>query len=180
MWCAQKALSLVAGNGYTEDYPTARLFRDAMVLSVWEGPEQIQALELMRMIAGKEPGDKVFLEKLSEIAAEIAAAGLTAEKDNLEFLAEDMRGSLEELRAKPEQFECVADEFLHKMADILAYALLCKEAAWELENGVERTKVLVCDYYYQSIWNQQISPPFTPHPLFEQFDSLVGSYLITT
>ncbi|MEP6935767.1 MAG: acyl-CoA dehydrogenase family protein, partial [Nitrospirota bacterium] len=34
VWCAQKALELVGGNGYTEDYATARQFRDAMVLPV--------------------------------------------------------------------------------------------------------------------------------------------------
>ncbi len=179
MWCAQKALSLVAGNGYTEDYPTARLFRDAMVLSVWEGPEQIQALELMRMIAGKEPGDKIFLERLSGIADEIAAAGFTAEKDNLDLLLETLGKSLEELRARPEHMEFVADEFLHKMADVLAYALLCKEAAWELENSENRTKALVCDYYYRNILNRQITPSFASHPLLGEFDSLISSYLIT-
>ena len=68
VWCAQKALELVGGNGYTEDYATARQFRDAMVLPVWEGPEQVQALELMRMIAGDEPGDRLFPEKLRRSA----------------------------------------------------------------------------------------------------------------
>ena len=38
------ALELIGGNGYTSDYPVARLLRDAQVLTVWEGPANIQAL----------------------------------------------------------------------------------------------------------------------------------------
>ena len=49
MRAAAQAIELVGGNGYTEDWPTARLFRDAMVLPVWEGPVNIQALELLRV-----------------------------------------------------------------------------------------------------------------------------------
>jgi alkylation response protein AidB-like acyl-CoA dehydrogenase len=174
VWCAQKALGLVAGNGYTEDYPVARQFRDAMVLPVWEGPEQIQALELMRMIAGREMGDRVFLEKLTGVVAEIAAAGLDTEKTNLELLLRDMRGALEELRGKPEQIESVADEFLHKMSDILAYALLCREAAWELENDNNRAKHLVCGCYFESVLVRQNSPSFARHPLLEHFDAFIA------
>jgi len=32
-------MELVGGDGYTEEYPVARRFRDAQVLTVWEGPE---------------------------------------------------------------------------------------------------------------------------------------------
>lgn len=90
MWCAQKALELVSGNGYTEDYPTARQFRDAMVLPVWEGPEQIQALEVVRMIAGKEPGDKFFIDRLKNITDSLPGSMLQ-EKQNLEQLAYEMK-----------------------------------------------------------------------------------------
>src|SRR3546814_2419529 len=45
---ATRAVELVGGNGYTEEWPTARLYRDALVTAVWEGPANIQALELMR------------------------------------------------------------------------------------------------------------------------------------
>jgi acyl-CoA dehydrogenase len=39
VWCTRKAMELVGGNGYTEEYPVAWRFRDAQVLTVWEGPE---------------------------------------------------------------------------------------------------------------------------------------------
>ncbi len=53
---SRSALELIGGNGYTSDYPVARLLRDAQVLTVWEGPANIQALELLRMLNPAVPG----------------------------------------------------------------------------------------------------------------------------
>jgi len=80
---AKRALELVGGNGYTEEFPTARLLRDAMVLTVWEGPANIQALELLRMVAGKEPGDKLFTDKIRAISHALPAS-MAAEKSLLD------------------------------------------------------------------------------------------------
>jgi alkylation response protein AidB-like acyl-CoA dehydrogenase len=41
---SRAALELIGGNGYTSDYSVARILRDAQVLTVWEGPANIQAL----------------------------------------------------------------------------------------------------------------------------------------
>jgi acyl-CoA dehydrogenase len=173
VWCAQKALELVGGNGYTEDYATARQFRDAMVLPVWEGPEQIQALELMRMIAGAEPGDRLFLEKLASVR-DILPAAMNGEKINLSTLAGTMEDSFKKLRAEPQKAELVADEFLGKMSDILTYALLCEEAAWEYANKNDGTKLLVCRAYHARVWPGEFATPsFSPGALLRHFNHIV-------
>ncbi len=174
VWCAQKALSLVAGNGYTEDYPTARQFRDAMVLPVWEGPEQIQALELMRMIAGKEPGDRVFIDRLTKIAIALGAAGMRQAESNLATLTTALDTAFAELRANPGQIEHVADSFLHRMSDILSYALLCRDTAWGRQNGAGDIGVLVCARHYNTLWQPALAPAFTPDPLLARFDALMA------
>ncbi len=173
VWCAQKALELVGGNGYTEDYATARQFRDAMVLPVWEGPEQIQALELMRMIAGAEPGDRLFLEKLASVCNAIPAA-MDSEKIKLSALVDTMETSFHALRAAPQKAELVADEFLHNMSDILTYALLCEEAAWALAHTHDGTKLLVCRAYHARAWPGEFSAPsFSPSALLRHFNHFV-------
>ena len=53
---ASTAIEMLGGIGYTEEYATARLLRDAQVLTVWEGPANIQALELLRILAGPAQG----------------------------------------------------------------------------------------------------------------------------
>ena len=50
---SRAALELVGGNGYTSDYPIARIYRDAQVLTVWEGSANIQALESLRVLTQK-------------------------------------------------------------------------------------------------------------------------------
>src|SRR5882762_1996918 len=173
VWCAQKALELVGGNGYTEDYATARQFRDAMVLPVWEGPEQIQALELMRMIAGAEPGDRLFLEKIAS-ARDLLPAAMNGEKINLSTHAGTMEDSFTKLRAEPQKAELVADEFLRIMSDVLTYALLCEGAAWTYANKNDGTNLLVCRAYHVRVWPGKFAAPsFSPGALLRHFSHIV-------
>ncbi len=43
-----RAVQIHGGNGYTEDYPVARLFRDARVQTIYEGTSEIQRLVIAR------------------------------------------------------------------------------------------------------------------------------------
>src|SRR5271166_5875749 len=61
------ALELIGGNGYTTDYPVARLLRDAQVLTVWEGPANIQALELLRLLAPRYLGWEQYHARMQGI-----------------------------------------------------------------------------------------------------------------
>jgi len=45
---ASEAVEFHGGNGYVEDWPLARLLRDAQVLPIWEGTTQILALDTLR------------------------------------------------------------------------------------------------------------------------------------
>jgi acyl-CoA dehydrogenase len=151
VWCTRKALELVGGNGYTEEYPVARLFRDAQVLTVWEGPEQIQALELMRLITQDE-GGKAYLDRLSSI-----------QDDRLKILTAELKLALRDLAQNPDASAVAADDYLQRMADVLAYALLCEEGAWELEHCKDATKILFANRFYERAFVRTIrSDPNVP------------------
>ncbi|MDN5941883.1 MAG: acyl-CoA dehydrogenase family protein [Nitrospira sp.] len=172
VWCADKALTLVGGNGYTEEYPTARQYRDAMVTKVWEGPEQIQALELMRMI-GTSPADtQLFMDKLTEIAQQLPDA-MAGEKDHIRTLNGNIHAQFKILAANPASAAETADDFLRDMADILAYALLCDEAAWEVTHCNDQQKLLVARHYYERTCKRCIGPAPTYEPLRKHFISVV-------
>ncbi len=64
---ARAALELIGGNGYTSDYPVARLLRDAQVLTVWEGPANIQALELLRLLAPRNRGWEQYRDRVQRV-----------------------------------------------------------------------------------------------------------------
>lgn len=60
-----EAIEMHGGNGYIEDFVTPRLLRDAQVLTVWEGTENILGLEVLRLIQ-KYNIDQVFAENMQE------------------------------------------------------------------------------------------------------------------
>ncbi|MGZ5032456.1 MAG: acyl-CoA dehydrogenase family protein [Usitatibacter sp.] len=65
---AQEAMECLGGNGYVEESPLARLFREAPLNGIWEGSANVICLDALRAL-GRSP------EALAVLTAEIAAAG---------------------------------------------------------------------------------------------------------
>jgi acyl-CoA dehydrogenase len=172
VWCAQKALELVGGNGYTEDYPAARQFRDAMVLPVWEGPEQIQALELMRMLGAG--GGQLFLARLQQ-THDALPAERAQERAALAALRGTIGQGLAALAQKPGAAELVADEFLHKMADALAYTLLVEDAAFSLAHERDAAPLLTARHFESLRFGSRLAAPsFEKSALHRHFNAVAA------
>jgi hypothetical protein len=125
---SRAALELIGGNGYTSDYPVARLLRDAQVLTVWEGPANIQALELLRLLAPKYRGWEQYqarvrgiIEKLPEGFIRLRMALDARLEADAEAVAVTMRDQKSAQR--------YARKLLHRLSETLAFALLCEEAS---------------------------------------------------
>lgn len=67
---AYEALECLGGNGYTEDFPLARRYREQPVLAIWEGSGNVIALDVLRALA-REP------ESFDAFDAEVAQAAGT-------------------------------------------------------------------------------------------------------
>jgi putative acyl-CoA dehydrogenase len=52
---AFEALECLGGNGYVEDFPMARVYREAPLNSIWEGSGNVNALDVLRAL-GREAG----------------------------------------------------------------------------------------------------------------------------
>jgi acyl-CoA dehydrogenase len=76
---ASEGLEFLGGCGYVEDWPTARILRDAQVLPVWEGTTNILSLDLVR-VARKEGLDPIFERGRRALEAS-TAAGLATARD---------------------------------------------------------------------------------------------------
>ena len=63
-----EAMEVIGGNGYVEDSPLARLYREFPVNSIWEGSGNVMCLDVLRAF-GKAP------ETRDVLAAELALAG---------------------------------------------------------------------------------------------------------
>jgi acyl-CoA dehydrogenase len=52
VWVTERAIQILGGYGYTREYPVERWHRDAKIMDIFEGTEQIQELVIARAISG--------------------------------------------------------------------------------------------------------------------------------
>jgi putative acyl-CoA dehydrogenase len=92
---AAEALECLGGNGYVETFPLARLYRDAPLNSIWEGPGNVLALDVLRAM-DREP------HTLSAVLSEIksAASGEKRLARHLEALEAELAAGDAEYRAR--------------------------------------------------------------------------------
>ncbi|RLP23400.1 DNA alkylation response protein [Mesorhizobium sp. YM1C-6-2] len=67
-----EAMECLGGNGYVEEMPLARYYREAPVNAIWEGSGNVMALDVLRVL-GRAPG--LFDEVLAGIEKDLGAGG---------------------------------------------------------------------------------------------------------
>jgi alkylation response protein AidB-like acyl-CoA dehydrogenase len=149
---ASRAIEILGGIGYTEEYVTARLLRDAQVLTVWEGPANIQALELLRLVKEGQGGFEAFTQRIEPILA--GAGARSGEAAAVRTTLEDCRAAVAHIREHPDDAPHHARRLLDLMADTMCAALLLEEAAADLAQGDAR-KAIVAERFVA----QHLSPP---------------------
>ncbi len=129
---AQKALEMRGGNGYIEDWPNARILRDAYVNIIWEGGINIVSFDVLRAIE-REGAWHVYvaaieqeLDGVSSVHGMALANGLRA---SLAELARDVELLMGKNRATQ---ETVAPQLAETMAALYAAVLLAVEADFSL------------------------------------------------
>jgi putative acyl-CoA dehydrogenase len=119
-----EALECLGGNGYVEESPLARLYRDAPLNSLWEGAGNIQCLDVLRAMQ-KDPATAEALHQ--EIAS---AKGFNSNFDRF-------TGPLVVTKKMVADAEFGARLFVEKMA-------LALQAATLIRNGNQRIADIFC------------------------------------
>ncbi|WP_430331458.1 acyl-CoA dehydrogenase family protein [Rhodococcus sp. ACT016] len=65
---AAEALECLGGNGYVEESRMPRLYREAPLLSVWEGSGNVAALDALRAMARQPESVEAFFDELDDSA----------------------------------------------------------------------------------------------------------------
>lgn len=65
---AAETLECLGGNGYVEDSRMPRLYREAPLLSVWEGSGNVAALDVLRAMARQPETVEAFFDELDDSA----------------------------------------------------------------------------------------------------------------
>ncbi|MFE0041798.1 acyl-CoA dehydrogenase family protein [Streptomyces albireticuli] len=115
---AAEALECLGGNGYVEDSGMPRLYREAPLLSIWEGSGNVAALDVLRAL-GREPA------ALAAYFAEVdAAAGADA---RLDAAAARLRRLLGEL-TDPGRAQLLARRVAEQLTLVLQGSLLVRHS----------------------------------------------------
>ncbi|MDE0201155.1 MAG: acyl-CoA dehydrogenase family protein [Rhodospirillaceae bacterium] len=157
-----RAIEVLGGNGYTEECPTARLYRDAQVLTVWEGPPNIQALEVLRLAGAESPGLAAYHARLDAILNLPFVANHSAfvRARALIFQARREVVALTSLiRDDAAEAPRQAHRLMDRMAKSLAAALLVEEAAADWGAGDARKAVVA-----RLFAAQELAAPEPPKP----------------
>ncbi|MFO1463547.1 MAG: acyl-CoA dehydrogenase family protein [bacterium] len=108
-----RAIEIFGGNGCVEDFPVAKLLRDAQILAIWEGTANVLSLDFLRVLKKSEAGDLC----LEFAAQKIAGLQEPARQEHFRREAKRMRESLHAL---------VSGKDGH------SGELACRDTAWEL------------------------------------------------
>lgn len=137
------AVEAHGGNGYIEQWPVARLLRDAQVNPIWEGGDNILCLDVRRAML-RENAHEPFLDRLeSALARAPEGSG-----DLVRARLADLRKTIAAWSALPaETAEARLFPLTQFMADVYAAALLLEQAGWEERNGHGDRKTLVARLY---------------------------------
>jgi acyl-CoA dehydrogenase len=142
---ASDAIELHGGNGYIEQWPVARLLRDAQVNTIWEGPDNILCLDVRRGIE-REQAHLPFLDRLGAAVGQATPGDATAAL--VESRISDVATAIERWQSLD---RATAEARLYPlaqlMADVYAGALLVEQAAWEQSELGSDRKQLVARLY---------------------------------
>jgi len=143
---ASDAIEVHGGNGYIEQWPVARILRDAQVNTVWEGPDNILCLDVRRAILR----DEAHLPLLDRMRR--ALAGAPTGDDQTTGIVSD---AVERAAAAVERWTTLdppaAEARLYPLSQLLvdayAGALLLEHAGWEAGAFGGDRKALVARLY---------------------------------
>ena len=143
---ASDAIEIHGGNGYIEQWPVARLLRDAQVNTVWEGPDNILCLDVRRAME-RDGAEQPFLDRLRDAVGR-APSGDPATRDLVARRIDDLAGAVEAWRTLDRATgEARLYPLAQFMVDVYAAALLLEQAGWEQEELGSDRKALVARLY---------------------------------
>ncbi len=125
---AAEALECLGGNGYVEESRMPRLYREAPLMSVWEGSGNVAALDTLRAMAKQPETLGVFLDEVK------STAGSSVELDTAIARLEREFGDFETMQYR-------ARRVVGQMAQVLQGALLVRYGHPAVADGYLRTRL---------------------------------------
>ena len=144
---ASQGLEVLGGNGYIENWPLARQFRDAQCHTIWEGAENIICLDVLRAIA-KEHAHDALLGRVDEALAKAGDPALATVRGAVEGARAEAVEALGVMASLPQEMQLLhARRLSGLLADLTQAALLMEQAAQELAEDGSARKAAVAQLF---------------------------------
>jgi alkylation response protein AidB-like acyl-CoA dehydrogenase len=178
---ASYAMEIQGGNGYVEEFVTERLLRDAQVLPIWEGTENILSLDVLRAL-DREDAHEPFMDAVQERLDAVSHPALEDAAATVEAEYHDLTTAIASLAAEDGEYAQLASKRLaHYIFDVFTGALLLEEAQHQLEGegptGREDGRLaLVAQRFVERHLEDQDARGITEGDRFpiEQFEAIVN------
>jgi alkylation response protein AidB-like acyl-CoA dehydrogenase len=159
---AVQAVEVLGGNGYIEDWPTARQLRDAQCHTIWEGTENINSLDVLRAMT-KTNAHAALLERVDRVIED-------ASGENSELLAKSKEEAAETAKIVSDAPEIHAKRFAHMLANLISAAQLI---AHSVEAKTERSQLVASRYLERRIRRSNGLPHVDAYLADEAFHLIV-------
>ncbi len=134
-----EALEMRGGNGYVEDWPNARMLRDAIVNVVWEGSSNVIVLDVARSMA-KEGAEGVLFDWLYQRLQGLQHAFVAPAARQVLALLQQLAERLQQLTIlDAENAQLPLRGLVERMAQLTIITLLLDQAEAELMRGPQGT-----------------------------------------
>jgi hypothetical protein len=160
-WVAQEAMEVRGGNGYIEDWPNARIVRDADVNAIWEGSSNIVALDVARAMTRENAGTALFgalHHKLDALQAPVVMRAAALTRRALDRLSARF-ATLAALDANTRQLPLRG--LVDRLAQLTCITLLLEEAEAQIaQDGSYRQLFLAARFLRRAIYPNPDGPGF--------------------
>jgi hypothetical protein len=144
---ASAAIEVHGGNGYIEDWPLTRQLRDGQCHPIWEGTENIVAIDVVRAIE-REGVLGPVLERVERALADADHAVLASTRDAVRSYVSDVQEAVAYIAGAPKDVARLHPRRIARfLTNLVSGALLVEQAAWELETSGSARKAAVARLY---------------------------------
>lgn len=139
---AYDSIQIHGGSGFMKDYPCERIYRDARIMSIYEGTSQLQ---VVAAINGVTKGS--FLEQIERYAAAAYSEAIVGEVARLAKLTEQLKEMIEQCDAIDKACKGFKELHARRLVESVGYIiigyLLCQEATTHPEEYTASARIFV-------------------------------------
>jgi putative acyl-CoA dehydrogenase len=131
-----EAVECLGGNGYVEEHGIARVFRDSLAAALWEGPGNISALDVLRVMSMQPRSMEVLLAEIDR------GRGADQRLDRaMDEVAGFLQAASREARRDPAAVEAGARWMVERVAVVLQASLLVRYSPGAVSSTFLTTRV---------------------------------------